>query len=188
MAQARAVVDVITAETGAHQFLEQVGFFVGTLGGTKTRQCLAAQPVADIAQAAGGFFQCFFPGRFAENAGIIRRVDIRRYCFGGIVAADQWFGQALAVMYIVEAITALDAQTVAVGGTVAAFDIENTIVLDVKSKLTTNPAVRAYRIDLAIRYFHADTIGWHQCAGRADADAVSTENARRIGQPNIELG
>jgi len=38
MAQPRAVIDVVAAEAGAHQLLEQIGLFVGALGRAEARQ------------------------------------------------------------------------------------------------------------------------------------------------------
>ena len=67
VAQARAMVDVVAAEAGAHQLLEQVGFFVAALGRAEAGQRLAAVAVADLAQPAAGEFQRFFPGGFAED-------------------------------------------------------------------------------------------------------------------------
>ncbi len=48
MAQARAVVDVVRAETDADQFLDQIGFFVRTLGGPEPGQRPASVLVLDF--------------------------------------------------------------------------------------------------------------------------------------------
>ena len=67
MAQARAVVDVVGAEAGAHQFLEQVRLFVGAFGGAETGQRPLAVRIANLTESLGRDIQRFFPGGLAEN-------------------------------------------------------------------------------------------------------------------------
>ncbi len=54
VAQARAVIHVVGAESRAHQLLEEVGLFIGALGAAETRQRVAAVRVAHLPQPAGG--------------------------------------------------------------------------------------------------------------------------------------
>ena len=51
VAQPRAVIDIVGAETGAHEFLEQIGFFVRALGRAEAGQRLRPVAVADFLQA-----------------------------------------------------------------------------------------------------------------------------------------
>ena len=67
VAQARAVIDVVAAKAGAHQLLEQIGFFVCAFGGAKTGQGVFALGVANRAKFGGSEVERFVPGRFAEN-------------------------------------------------------------------------------------------------------------------------
>ncbi len=67
MAQPRAVVDVVAAEAGAHELLEQVGLLVAALGRAEAGQRLLAVRVADLRELAAGEFERFFPARFAEH-------------------------------------------------------------------------------------------------------------------------
>src|SRR5438477_27671 len=66
VAQPRAVIDVVGAEAGAHQLLEQVGLFVRSLGRTETGQRLDALFITDLDESPGGDVERFFPGGFAE--------------------------------------------------------------------------------------------------------------------------
>ena len=51
VAQPGAVIDIVGAETGAHQFLEQIGFFVGAFGRAETGERVRPVAVADFLQA-----------------------------------------------------------------------------------------------------------------------------------------
>ena len=66
MAQPRAVIDVVGAEAGANEFLEQIGLFVRALGRAETGQPLRSVAVADFLQAGHGTVERLVPGRFAE--------------------------------------------------------------------------------------------------------------------------
>ena len=67
MTQTGAMVHVVAAKTGAHQLLEQVGFFVAAFGRAKTRQRLVAKGVAQAGQFAATQVERFFPGGFPEH-------------------------------------------------------------------------------------------------------------------------
>ena len=75
VAQPRAVIDIVGAEAGAHQFLEQIGLFVRALGRAEAGQRPRPVAVADFLQARGGAVERLFPGRFAEMRPGIGRVD-----------------------------------------------------------------------------------------------------------------
>jgi len=61
-----AVIDIVGAEAGAHQFLEQVGFLVRSFGRPKTGERFDALFIADFDEALGGEIERFFPRRLAE--------------------------------------------------------------------------------------------------------------------------
>ena len=124
MTQPRAVIDVVAAETGAHQFLEQIRFFVGALGRAETGERGFALGVADFFQLARRQIQRFFPRRFAEIFQRMRRVHGEVGVLGHARLADQRLGQPLFMMHIVKAVTAFDAQPVMVGRSIAPIDAE----------------------------------------------------------------
>ena len=75
VAQPRAVIDVVGAETGAHEFLEQIGLLVRALGRAETGKTLRTVAVADFLQARRGAVERLVPGRLAEMRPRIGRVD-----------------------------------------------------------------------------------------------------------------
>ncbi len=68
------MVDVVGAEAGAHQLLEEVGLLVRALGGAETRE---REPVfvADLLQAGGSEVEGFFPARFTKRFLPVRWID-----------------------------------------------------------------------------------------------------------------
>src|SRR5713226_6028238 len=106
MAQAGAVVDVVGAEPGAHELLKKVGLFVAALGRAEAGECVRPERVADLAQALAREAQRFVPARFTEYRKRVAGVEsIQR--LGHAFAADQGRGDALPMMNIVEAVSAL---------------------------------------------------------------------------------
>ena len=114
MAQPRAVVDVVGAEAGADELLEQIGFLVGALGRAEAGQRRAAVSVSGPSSARRPRRPAPLPTSPRGNASRGRpgsscsRAALRR-----VVAADQRLGQAVRVVDVVEAEAALDAQPVA---------------------------------------------------------------------------
>ena len=66
MAEPRAMIDIVGAEAGAHQLLEQIGLLVRALGRAEAGEPLRAVAVADFLQAGGGAVERLVPGRLAE--------------------------------------------------------------------------------------------------------------------------
>ena len=93
MAQPCAVIDIVGAEAGADQLLEDVGFLVGTLGRTETGQRIAAMGVPDVTQALRCKLQCLFPARFPEVGERVERVHVDALLKPWL--ADQRLGQPL---------------------------------------------------------------------------------------------
>ena len=97
VAEPRAVVDVVRAEAGADQLLDQIRLLVRALGRAEARERAAAVAVADRAQARGGDVERLLPARLAEVgpadcAGSIGVVDH----LGHARLADQRLRQAVA--------------------------------------------------------------------------------------------
>ena len=79
MAQARAMVDVVGAETGAHQLLEQVGLFVRALRRAEAGKREAIL-ILYFEQTGSSEIKRLFPARFAERFLPVGRVhrEVRR--------------------------------------------------------------------------------------------------------------
>ncbi len=73
MAQAGAVVHVVAAKAGAHQLLEQIGFFVAAFCRAKTGQGFGAMGVAQLDQTACRDVQRLVPRSGAKHAGPVCR-------------------------------------------------------------------------------------------------------------------
>ena len=125
VAQPRAVVDIVGAEAGAHQLLEQIGLFVRALGRAEAGQRARAVAVADFLQAGSGALHRLFPGGFAEMRERVGRIDQIVGGFADAVLAHQRLHQALRIADIVEAEAAFDAEPVLVGRAVAADDVQS---------------------------------------------------------------
>ena len=67
------MVDVVGAESRAHELLEEIGLLVRTLRGAEARERVAVL-VADAFQAPGGFLQSFLPRGLAEHFRPVARV------------------------------------------------------------------------------------------------------------------
>ena len=192
MAQPGAVVDIVGAETGAHQLLEEIGLLVAALGRTEAGQGLAAVTVADGFQSGGGESQGLVPARLAEMAPGIGRIDVGQRVLGRIVAANQGLGQAVRVADVIEPEAALDAESALVAGTLTAVDGNDFIVLDVIGDLTAHPAVGTDAVDpgVGIDDAHPAIVQQgrlHQGACRTDLDAFATGDAGRVRHGIVEI-
>ena len=174
MAQARAVVYVVAAKTGAHQFLEQISLFIAAFGRAETGKCLRAMLITDSGQLATGQLQGFFPAGFTKNIEHSVRVHAEIAVFRRISATDQGLGQSLRVVGIVKAIATFDAQTLMVGRAVPAFDKHNFFIFDVIGQLATYAAKWADRGDLLVGHAQRCVTRRHQCASWAGLYAFAT--------------
>ncbi len=143
VAQPRAVIDIVGAEAGANQLLEQIGFLVGALGRAESGERLDALAVADFDETIGGNVERLFPGSFAEMRERIGRIDLVVGVLLRIRQPHQRFCQAMRMMDVVEAEAALDAEPVVIGRAVAAFRVDHLLVLDLIGDLTADAAERA---------------------------------------------
>src|SRR5450830_613062 len=101
MADPRAGVDVIVAEGGPHQFLHQVGFFVGAAAGGDAADGVAAVCLLQPAEFAGSVGHRFIPADFLPGI-----VD---------VLADHRLGDAIRVAGVAPGKAPLDAGVAVVG-------------------------------------------------------------------------
>ena len=182
MAQPRAVVDIVGAETLANEFLEEIGFLIGALGRTETAECGAAIAVEDFGQAGSCPFHRFFPGRFAKDFVHLSERISRVGDLGCIVAADHRLGEPFRAHYIVHAEAALDAEFAAVGRTLPPVDGYDIIALDAHLGLAANAAEGAdavdllFGIDLALHRLRVEKRTFHQRAGRAGLHALTASH------------
>src|SRR2546426_4795150 len=113
MAKARAVVNVVGAEAGAHQLLEQISLFVGPLCRAEARQGVAIF-LPDALQPLGRSRQGFLPRGLAENLAPVARIDYEVGRFFDPFFSDQRLRQPVRMVRIVEAVAPLDAEAVVV--------------------------------------------------------------------------
>ena len=197
VAQPRAVVDVVVAESLPDQLLEQIGLLVGALGAAEARHRLPAALVAQPPQPLGGRVQRLLPGRLAEDVAPVLRIDVqplgRR-----VVAAQQRLGEPVRMMDVVEAEPALHAQPPLIGRSVEAVDMGDFAVPDLEADLAADAAERADARHLRLRARRIAGLlgvhhrGRHQRAGRAGLHALAAGHAgalaHRVGEIEDRIG
>src|SRR5437764_1700406 len=186
------MIDVVGAEAGAHQLLEQIRFLVRTLGRAETGERLGALLVADLDQALSCDVERLLPGSFAEVRERIGRIDLIVGILLSVRQPHQRLGQAMRMMDVVETEAALDAEAVVIGRAVAAFGIDHLFVLDLIGDLTADAAERAKRIDLPVGIrdaglFLIQHYRGHQRAGRAGLHAFAAGDAGRFTHRIVEV-
>ena len=186
------MVDIVGAETGPHELLEQIGFLVRSFGRAEARQCLSTLLVADLDEAFGGDVERLFPGSFAEVSERIGRIDLVVGVLLDSRQPHQRLGQTVGVMDVVETKAAFDAKSVVIGRTVAAFSVDDLLVLDLIGDLAADAAIRAKRIDLAVWIGDPGLVlikhhRGHQCAGRASLHAFATGDAGRLSHRIVKV-
>ena len=168
MAEPRAVIDIVGAEAGADQLLEQIGLFVRAFRRTEAGETLRALLLADLQEALRGLVERLVPGRFAEMRPRIGRIDEFVRDFRHALLADHRLGDALRIVHVVEAEAALHAQPVLVRRTVLAGDVEQLVVLDIVGELAADAAIGADRIRPACRHIRCG-----RCPGSTSEDGIS---------------
>ena len=182
VAQPRAVIDVVGAESGAHQLLHQVRFLVRALGGTEAGQRGPAIAVADARKSARRPLERFLPAGLAEVRQRIAGVDLSVAALGRILASHQRAGKAMGMAHVVKAETTLDAEPVAVGRPVASLYRDDGVVLELVGDLAADAAVRADAVHLVADIRPAvavgvDERGLHQCTRGAGLHALAAGDA-----------
>ena len=102
MAKPCAVVDVIGAETGTNQLLEQIRLFVAALGTAETSQCVLAVGIANPHQRVAGQIERLFPRGFTKNFAPVFGIEFEIRGFSDTGLANQGLGQALLMMCVVK--------------------------------------------------------------------------------------
>ena len=178
MAQARAVIDIVGSKARAYEFLEQIRFFVRSLGRSEPGERLRSVLVAELGQSGCRSVERFVPTRFAEMGQRIRRVDLVSGFAGGTVFANKRLGQSVRVAHIVEPEAALDAQSPVVGrAALTPGHGENLVVLDAVGDLAADAAIGADAIDLFVGLDLTDFVAGHKRTGRARLDALAAGDA-----------
>src|SRR5262249_29612293 len=150
VAESRAVIDVVGAEAGAHQLLEEISLLVRGLGRAEAGERLGAVAIADRFEPGGGAVERLLPAGGTEMRPGIGGVDGVVGMLGHAVLADERLHEAMRMAHVVEAEAALDAEPVLVRRPVAAADVEELVVLDVVGELAADPAIRAHAVNLAV--------------------------------------
>src|SRR5659263_134534 len=107
MAKACAMIHIVTAKAGAHKLLEQIGFFIAAFGGPEADEGFLPMLVANLPEFVSSQVQRLFPARLSKHVQHTLGIHREIAAFGGIRPPDQWLGQTLWVVGVVEAITCL---------------------------------------------------------------------------------
>ena len=180
------MVDVVGAETRAHQFLEQVRLLIAALGGAEPRERIAVL-VADLLQPARGELERLLPARFAEHLGPVPRIDDEVGRFLDARLADQRLGQAMRVVRVVEAVAPLHAQAVVVRRAVLAGDELDLVLGDVIGEQAADAAERAHAVHLLLYGLQPHAPCRHQRAGGAGLHALAAGDAGRFAHRVVEV-
>ena len=192
VAQPRAMIDIVGAEAGAHQLLEQIGLLVRAFRRTETGKPLGALFLADFQEALRRLVERLVPGRLAEMRPGIGRIDEFMRRFRHALLADHGLQDALRIVHVIEAEAALHAEPVLVRGPVLAVDVKELVVLDVVGELAADAAIGTNRIHLLVGIFGADVFGIdergrHQRAGRAGLHAFAAGDAGAVAHRVVEI-
>ena len=192
MAQPRAVIDIVVAEAGAHEFLEQVGFLIRALGRAEAGKRMVAVLCARGLEPVSRAIERLLPARRAEMRPRITGISRVVRALADAVLADQRLRQPMRMVHVVEAEAALHAQPVLVRRAVPARDVKQPVVLDVIGQLAPHPAIRAYAVDHAIGVADAPVVGIekrcrHQRAGGTGLHAFAAGDAGRSPHRIVEV-
>ena len=183
VAEPGAVVDVVAAEPGADQLLEQVRLLVRPLRRAEPGQGPAAvarrgsarRPAAATSSASSQV-------AVAEVGRRVGRVDPVVGVLGHAGLADQGGRQPVRVVDVVEPEPPLDAEPVVVGRAVAAVDVEDAVRLDLEGDLAADPAIGAEAVDLAVGLVGLAPVGRRgptRASGRRSGRPGRTRRRRR---------
>src|SRR6185503_5232277 len=187
VAETRAVVDVVRAETGAHELLEEIRLLVRALGRSESRERALAVRVPDLAKTLRGDLERFFPRRFAEDVAPVLRIDREVLVLRHARLPDERLREPMPMLHVVEAVAAFHTEPARICRTVAALDVENRVALDVVRELAADAAVRAHGVDLLVDFDCANRARGHERAGRARLHALAAGDARRVAHRIVEV-
>ena len=187
MAQARAVVHVVAAKAGTHQFLKQVGLFVAALGRAEAGQCLGAVNLFELHQTLRSQIQSLVPGGFTKHIGPLGGVLGQVQVFGNPRLANERAGQSVRMVSVIKPEAALHAQPRLVGRAGATVHLDNALVLDVVGDLTAHTAERANGIHLTVHHLRAHQTAWAQGPGGAGLHALAARDAGALAHGVVEV-
>ena len=187
VAKPRAVIDVVRAEAGAHELLEQIRLLVAAL--RRAEACERVRPalIADAFKRPAGERERFLPRCFAEHFERIRGVGGETGRLREPRLADERLRQAMRVIDVIEAEATLDAQPLVIRGTVAPFDMDDPVFLDVVRDLAADAAVRTHRGDFRVDRAQKRLVGRRERACRAGLHAFAAGNARRQAHRIVQV-
>ena len=201
------MIDVVGAQPGTDELLEQVGFFVGSLGRTETGQGIAAVGVTNRGQSVSDQCECLVPGRFTKGgqnsfeidqatglAAFARQRcdDLRREWSLGIgrLATDQRCFQPVRVQRVVPAVAALDAQPPLVDRTLASLEFDDRVLVGPGCHRAADAAVGTDGFDPR----HLVTTDDRQrqclpdeCPGRAGCSTLAARDAGALAHRLVEI-
>src|SRR6266849_826877 len=102
MTEPRAVIDIVGAEAGAHQLLEQISLLVRAFGRAETRERAGAVLVANMLQSRGSTLQRLLPRSGPKVRPGIARIDGIVDVLRHAVPADHRLGEPLRIVDVVE--------------------------------------------------------------------------------------
>jgi hypothetical protein len=167
MADAGAGIDVVVAESRAHQLLHQVVLFVGAAAGDDGADRVAAVLLLDAAELARGVGQRLLPRHFAPGVA----------CLG----ADHRTRDAVRVRRIAPGEAALDAGVALVGAALPGrHHAHHLIALHFGVEAAADTAIGASRRHAAFGLTLFDDGLFHQCRRRTGLDAGAAGNTIRL--------
>ena len=188
VAQARAVIDVVRAESGAHQLLEQVGLFVGALRRTEAGQRPLAVGVSNRRASRSAAKSSASSQVASRNTSLqLSGSTVKSLCLATPGLRISGRGQAMLVLHVVEAVAALDAEPARVRRAVLALHEQNLVRLDVVGELAADAAVRADRLHLLVGDDLPDFAGRHERPGRTGLHALAAGDARGFAHRIVEV-
>ena len=147
MTQAGAMVDVVAAKPGAHQFLKEIRFFVAAFGRTEPGQRFGTVLVSQSQQSPPSNVQGFVPRGFAKNIPPVQALGQHGRVFGCVGLANQGHRQTFWAVHIVKTESTLDTQSTLIGGAISTRNTDDFFFSHVVSDLAADPTKWAYRIN-----------------------------------------
>ncbi len=204
--QPGAVVDVVRAEDGADQLLEEVRLLVAALRGPEAGHGTGPVRVTDLRQPARHQVQRLVPGGLAEGGHHLVVVDDaaglaapfalhvrgQRTLGVGVIAPDERRGQTLRVERVVEAVTPLHAQPLLVAGALATVGEDDGVCLGVHvvADRASDAAVGADGVD-GLELLPGPDRGGQLRVGerarRADRGALAAGDTRAVAHRDIHV-
>ncbi len=172
MAHPRAGVDVVVAEAGTHEFLDQVGFLVRAAGGGDAADGVASILGLDSLQLACRVADRLFPRHLAPRVGDL--------------GADHRLDDAIRMRRIADRKAALHAGVTVIGMTILVrHHAHHFLALHLGAERTAHPAVGAGRHQAVLGLTLLDQRIFGQRCGRAGLHAGAAGDALGVHEGNV---